>query len=793
MDPPKQIDLNVLPQSFRLANVEFRVERRDGDLLLTIGTDRNLAVPLSDVDNFLKILFGNTPQKVRLETELTWSPNAGPKLGGLPGSVFVIPLNKSLGAAELKTLTLRFEAAAGGFKLTAGVRGRGVLGPFTVEVENLGTSFDLKPVAGNKLELTPLFHPPDGAGLQINAGAISGGGFLSFQGGRYAAVLEISLFGIGVKAFALLDTNLPKGFSFLLLLFADFEAVGGIQLSFGFVLTGVGGVFGVFRTINSEALGRLVRNGQLDHILFPRDPVGNAGEIISNLQEVFPPAEGEFVFGPVARLGWGTPVVIEAVLGIVLALPRGVIALLGQVSVYLPTKPAPVSEIHVDASGILDAGGGRLSLDGSLHDSRLVSFTLSGQMAFLLTWGASPSFLFSVGGFNPHFLPPPGMGQLERLTLEMGFGTPRISARAYLAITSNTYQFGARCDLYAGYGPAEIHGYVEFDALFTLAPLSFIIDLSCGVELSVFGESYGVHLSATLSGPRPWHAEGSACVSLILKDVCVPFSVTVGSDEPASVPPPPDVGAVLAAAVGEAKNWSAVLPPAGVSVATIAPPAGDATLLLLDPLGGARFRERVVPLNRQITKFAEVKLPDPVTFNLAAVKAGAQPLSGLRTEQDFFAVGQFQELNDQQKLSQESFSPMDAGFSVGSGAARAGHMMPGDLHYDTDYFEEDDSGLRKLTAGAPYLMPAKLQSLFAATGPAAAGALRRAGDPLAPRAVEFKEPSYAVVSTQDLSPRPEVAGPTTRSAAYQALSQHLAENPSAKGTVQVIAAHEASG
>jgi len=789
-----QIDLNLLPVNITIGSVAFRIERRNGNILVTIGSNLKLELPLTQADSFLKTLFGSIVPAIGLETELTWSSSTGAALGGLPGTTFLIPINKSLGVVELKTLTLNFEGVAGGFRLIAGLRGKGALGPIVAEVDNLGATFEFKPgAAPNLRELTAAFHPPDGAGLGINAGPVSGGGFLSFKDGRYSAVLEVSLLGIGVKAFALLDTNVAGGFSFLLLLFADFEATGGIQLSFGFVLTGVGGIFGIFRTMNSEALSHLIRNGQLDHILFPKDPVGNVGEIISNLQDIFPPAKGEFIFGPVAKLGWGTPVVIEGVLGFVLALPRGVVALLGQVSVYLPTKPTPVAEIHVDVGGILDIGIASLSLDGSLHDSRLVTFTLSGQMTFLLTWGKDPNFLFSVGGFNPHFLAPPGMQSLERLTLEMGFGNPRISAQAYLAITSNTFQFGARCDLYAGYGPAEIHGWVEFNALFIISPLYFVIDLGCGVELRVFGASYGVHLSATLTGPRPWHATGRACVSLLIKDVCVPFDVTVGSDEPAGVPPPPDIATLLAAAVSDPKNWSGVLPPAGVSVATIAPPAGDTNLVLLDPLGGARFRERIIPLNRQITKFAETKLANPVTFNLGPVTTGGpggQPVSGLKTEEDFFAVGQFQELNDDQKLSQESFTPMIAGFSIASDAARAGDTGSRFIAYDTDYVEEED-GKVKLLASELYFLPQSLQVLSSATGPVASSALKAIGDPAGPRAVQFAEPSYSIASSDDLTIRPDIARRTGRSGAYLALSQYLSNNPSAIGALQVIPSQDA--
>jgi len=50
----------------------------------------------------------------------------------------------------------------------------------------------------------------------------------------------------------------------------------------------------------------------------------------------------------------------------------------------------------------------------------------------------------------------------------------------YLAVTSNTFQFGAKAELYAGAGPFNLHGWFGFDALFILSPLSFIVELDAG-------------------------------------------------------------------------------------------------------------------------------------------------------------------------------------------------------------------------------------------------------------------------------------------------------------------------
>ena len=783
------------PLTFTLEGTKFQVQRKSGELTITVGTLATLSLPFNEADGFLQTLFGISPSDLRLPAPPQWSSLSGFSLAGSTGSHFTIPLNVNAGVVELKTLELAYQVQGVGFLLTAGVTGEGGLGPLQFSFENIGVQLQLQAaIAPGALTLTASYLPPTGMGLVLNAGPIIGGGFLSIDvpNGRYAAVLQISLFGLSVEGFALIDTKLPggeAGFSFLVLVFANFEAIGGIQLGLGFVLTGVGGVFGIYRSVNTDALRSAVLSNNLNHLLFPDDPIKNAPAIISDLRAVFPPTRDEYVFGPIARLGWGTPVIIEAELGFVLDLPRFILSLLGSVGVYLPIKPAPVVEVHIDIAGSLDPANSTLELTGSMHDSRILYYTLSGQMEFMLNWGASPSFLFSLGGFNPHFVPPPGVPSIARLRLDLGFGdNPRISMQNYLAVTSNTLQFGAKSELYAAAGPFNVHGWIEFDALFILAPLYFIVDFSAGVD---FREDdtvlAGVHLSASLSGPNPWHAEGEASISILFFDASVPFSATVGDSAPASVPPAPDPAIPLAAAIADAHNWSAVLPSSGNEVAVISP-ASATGLVLVNPLGGVALMERVLPLNKSITRFAQTKLPAPVQFNLQQVTTGGVPLTDLRTQQDNFAIAQFEDLSDQDKLSQASFTRLDAGFSVGSGVARAANSAPGVLDYYTDYFEPAELTI--------YVLPSFLQQALIATAPSALAPLQSIGvrkyalPPNAVRAVAVSDASFSVVSTTDLSAQPYVTGPVSKSLAYDALRSYVAANPEARGTIQILPTHE---
>ena len=212
-------------------------------------------------------------------------------------------------------------------------------------------------------------------------------------------------------------------------------------------------------------------------------------------------------------------------------------------------------------------------------------------------------------------------------------------------------------------------------------------------------------------------------------------------------------------------------------------------MVLVNPLGGVALMERVLPLNKSITRFAQTKLPGPVQFNLQGVTTGGVPLTDLRTQQDNFAIAQFEDLSDQDKLSQPSFTRLDAGFSVGSGVARAANSATGVLDYYTDYFEPAPS----LTI---YVLPGFLQKAMVATAPSAlapsqtVGARKYALPPDAPRAVAVKDVSYSVVSTTDLSAQPHVTGPVSKTLAYDALKAYVAANPDARGTIQILPTHE---
>src|SRR5262249_51870431 len=154
----------------------------------------------------------------------------------------------------------------------------------------------------------------------------------------YAGALELSMFEFSVKAIGFIETKPPNGapgYSFLILISTEFTP---IQMGLGFTLNGVGGLIAINRRLDVEALRAGMLAGSVDDVLYPRDPIGDAPRIISELAVLFPPAPNHFVFAPTAFIGWGTPTIVRAELGIVFEPPSPLrVTLLGLISSTLPT------------------------------------------------------------------------------------------------------------------------------------------------------------------------------------------------------------------------------------------------------------------------------------------------------------------------------------------------------------------------------------------------------------------------------------------------------------------------
>ena len=162
---------------------------------------------------------------------------------------------------------------------------------------------------------------------------------------------------------------------------------------------------------------------------------------------------------------------------------------------------------------------------------------------------------------------------------------------------------------------------------------------------------------------------------------------------------------------------------------------------------------------------------------------------------DLFPRAQFQQLSDAQKLSIPSFEPMDGGMKIASGAATQGDSVADPVTYKTTIYEEHVLP----RAGILYSLTASMQFSYAQTGSVAkavtanSGALKYAPGPLSTTLVGLKEDTFVVAALADLTVQSGVTAPVTKGAAMQALSDYVAANPAAAGTLHVVAIHEAVG
>jgi len=536
--------------------------------IIEIELDKgSFQVDSSQMDSFVASLI---PLDVNVAFSLTlgWSSAHGLFIEGNASPRFDIPVNQPVGPFMIDTLHIVLTLGQPDLPLEVSLDGSGTLGPLGVSVQRLGVIADLKFERGNlgPVDLSLAFKPPTGLGIQIDAGLAAGGGFISYDPaqGRYAGVLSVALADVvTVNVIAVIDTKLPDGspgFSFLMIITFDFPPV---NIGFGFTINGVGGIGGVNRTMVIDALQAGLRAHDLDKILFPADPIDNAPQIISEMESFFPPAQGRYLFGPMFSIGWGTPTLLDFEVGVILEVPDPVrLAILGEVTATIPSPDFALISLHVQVLGTIDFGLEKLAIDGTMYDSYLLDYQLSGDMALRLNWGADPDFIFSLGGFNPQFQPPPGMPTLSRLSVSIGSGgNPRLSSSSYFAVTSNTLQFGANVDAYASAGGFAVHGYVGYDVLFVFSPFSFEADFSAGFDISYDGATFaGIQLSASLSGPSPWHLHGTASLQFLFFSVGVTVDLTWGDSTPATLPSVAVLPA-LTAALADPANWTA-RPPA---------------------------------------------------------------------------------------------------------------------------------------------------------------------------------------------------------------------------------------
>ena len=769
-------------------------------LRLAVG-DGALVLP-QDYFSFLKSLLPSDGAKFTFDIDLQVDGRGRLTFAGGAGMTVTVPVNKSLSVLTVRSVTvaLKFEDTdkGAGVAAAATVAFNVAFGSaFKVVVDQIGVKLvwalpspaaggngaPPAPVHGNLATFGDValdFVPPRGIGVSFDIGPVKGGGFLFFDpphktyGGVLEAGLALCSKGITIKAAGLLRET-DTGWSFVVIVSAQFEP--GIEIFLGLTLDGVGGMVGVNVSIDVAKLQSGLHDGAIGRLLFPDDPVANAPAIIETMTAVFPPRPGGWVAGPMLQLGWGRPnSFVKLSVAVVLVFPSpALLAILGRFQLIVPDPDFRIVDVKADFLGLISFQEPSVSFDASLVDSKLAAFALTGDMAMRAN---ADGFILSVGGFNPHFTPPTTVPKLRRLAIDISANPiTKIRAEAYVAVTSNTFQVGVHASLDIDAGPASIHGWLDFDALVQWEPtFHFSIHMDIGLELRWEGESIaGVSVDLLLEGPGPWHAKGTASLHFLFFTVHAGFEVTWGEVEGVDAPPEIDASVQVAQALQEDGAWSAIAPDGDALVTFRVVTRKD---IGVHPYGQLSVRQQAVPIGVPVSRIGRSHVKGgTATVNLAPIATAPQSAPTMGK----FAIAQFQDLSDDEKLSRPSFEPFQDGIAFGSADVHVSGEQESTATYETVFIPELQRRPNEPLSGL--LMVHAIQVGAIARSGLHTASLFDAQD----QHVSVRDTTYKVASSDTLATSATVQGTfASATAAYAAVA-------ATEGRVVVVEAHEVTG
>jgi hypothetical protein len=592
------------------------------------------------------------------------------RLRGGTGLSATFPVNMSLGPVEVQSVTVGLAAAAGsGLPVELSATLRTMLGPLEILVDRIGLRALLDTPAGGgnlgPLRLAGEFQPPTGLGVDLDTGPVQGGGYLAIEPvDRYAGVLRFKLTFIGVTAFGIYEEAPGGTAAFVAVLGIRFWP--GIQLGFGFALTGVGGLVGLNRRANVDLLRERLASGAAGDVLFCEDPVKNAPAILGDLSTFFPPPGG-FLVGPTLQISWLAPIV-RIDLGILIEFPGpSKIVILGSFRAMIGlNETSALLYLRMDVLGIVDFEKRLISIDAQLvGSSALGVFRLTGGMAFRLGYDNNPYVLLSIGGFHPRFDPGPlNIPKLPRVGASLDVNVVvsiYVRLELYVAFTSNTFQAGAKVEAGLDIGPLSAHGYFYFDALIQFRPFHFELDFGAGFAVEVFGSSFcSVDISGKISGPGPIviHAEGSVRKLFLKVSGSATFEL---GDHNADHPDPIDSPVrELEPELSQTANLRTEGDDPGVVLRPDRPPVQG---ILVSPKGSLIWEQKRAPLNTIIHRLGGVPLVGEHELRL-----DRPPDWTTSDELDWFNPGSFTDFDLQlsQTFNNATFQELPSGLRFGS-------------------------------------------------------------------------------------------------------------------------------
>lgn len=521
--------------------------------------------------------------------------------------------------------------------------------------------------------------PPTGLGLQLALPGVTAGGFLDFSGGpndSFGGVLTVSIgppdraAPFSVTAFGVHELLGDPGASdrdrsFVIVLGVTFSP--GWPVGWGLNLVGAGGLYGWRRRASTDALRERLTSGAVGNVLFADDPVRNAPVLLGDIAAIFPPARDVDVFGLTLRLSWlavSGNYFVKLAVGVIIEYPHPIgvpskIIVLGSANAKVPGFPS-VLEIQIDVVGIADIANKTFELDATIRKGTLLKvFTVSGDAAVRASWGARPYLMTALGGFHPDFHPEPAIfPRLAKLRLALDKNVlpkgVKVSGTLYLAITTNSIQFGAQLDAQIKLGGWSINGLIGGDVL---VQLPFLFDIEIRGQVSVRYRGFtlaSLTLTGALSGPNPTVLRGEVCFEAFWTEWCFSESWQLSNSNLPSGAIVQSLVPLLVTELALAANLR--MTDDADELVRLEPRDGDDRLAFA-PRGRLIWEQNRVPLGLRVQKIEGDRLADPQRVTVKATQPSVPT-------DDWFGIGQFVDLSLSETLALPAFERHQAGLEI---------------------------------------------------------------------------------------------------------------------------------